>query len=112
MIASSLQVANADVVTFGLESVYTNRGGNMTGQFTWTYVPGDFEDGHGEFISLDVPHTLHGLEDLIITIETNQIEFSLDGSFHDDGVDITLSLVEPFSPTAPVALDLAPAESK
>ncbi len=104
--------AHADVLTFELDNVYTDRGGLMTGQFTWTFEPGDFENGVGLFASLDVPHTSHGLEDLVITIETTQIEVSLDGSFHDDGVDITLVLVQPFSPDAPAALDLTPTESK
>lgn len=105
-------VVSADVVTFSLNNVLTDRGGLMRGEFTWTYDAGDFENGIGQFVSLDVPHTAHGLEDLIITIETGQIEISLDGSFHDDGVDVMLSLLEPFSPLASVAINLDPTASK
>lgn len=112
LIALCPAVSNAAVMTFGLDNVFTDRGGQMTGQFTWTYTTGDFENGIGEFTSLDVPHTTHGLEDLIITIELSQIEFSLDGSFHDDGVDVTLVLLEDFSLTGPAALNLDPLESK
>lgn len=36
-------IANADLVTFELDNVFTDRGGQMTGQFTWTYTPGDFQ---------------------------------------------------------------------
>ncbi|XAM00792.1 PEP-CTERM sorting domain-containing protein [Phycisphaeraceae bacterium D3-23] len=100
------------MLTFELDNVFTDRGGQMTGEFTWTYTPGDFENGVGVFTALDVPHTAHGLEDLVVTIETSQIEVSLDGSFHDDGVDVTLVLQQPFSPDAPAALDLTPNESK
>ncbi len=84
----------------------------MTGQFTWTYTPGDFENGIGEFTTLDVPHTAHGLHDLNITLETTQIEITLDGNYHDDGVDIALVLLEPFSTNGPAFLDLDPTASK
>lgn len=102
----------ADVVVLELDNVSTDRGGQMTGQFTWTFDTGDFENGVGLFTSLDVPHTAHGLEDLVITIETNQIEVSLDGSFHDDGVDVTLVLLESFSTTGSVAMNLTQTESQ
>lgn len=104
--------ADAEVLTFQLTNVYTDRGGQLTGQFTWAFNSGDFENGVGTFTSLDVPHTSHGIEDLIITIEPDQIEISLDGSYHDDGVDITLVLQQPFSVGAPAALDLTPTESR
>jgi len=112
LIAFSPAIVNADLVTFELNNVYTDRGGQMTGRFTWAYTVGDFENGVGEFTSLDVPHTAHGLDDLIITIETKQIEVTLDGSFHDDGVDVSLVLLEPFSLAGPAALNLDPTESK
>ncbi len=111
-ILSGAAISKADLVVFELDNVFTDRGGQMTGLFTWTYPSGDFENGVGEFTSLNVPHTSHGLEDLITTIETTQIEISLDGSFHDDGVDVTLSLLQPFSPLGSAAIDLDPAASK
>lgn len=104
--------AQADIITFELDNVFYDSGHQMTGQFDWTFTPGDFEDGLGVFTSLDVPRTAHGLPDLIITIEPSMIEISLAGSFHDDGVDVSLVLVEPFSPSGPAALNLDPAESK
>jgi hypothetical protein len=112
VIALSPAIVNADLVTFELDNIFTDRGGQMTGQFTWTYMSGDFENGIGEFTWLDVPHTAHGLDDLNITIETTQIEITLDGSFHDDGVDVALVLLEPFSLSGPASLDLDPMESK
>jgi len=50
--------------------------------------------------------------DNVFTIETTQIEVTLDGSFHDDGVDVTLVLQEPFSDVGPAALDLDPTASQ
>lgn len=104
--------SEAELITFTLDNVFTDRGGHMTGEFNWSYNSGDFANGVGEFTSLDVPHTNHGLEDLIVTIETTQIEITLDGSFHDDGVDVSLKLLEPFSPFSSASIDLAPTASK
>ncbi|MGR8921785.1 MAG: hypothetical protein ACU85V_19405, partial [Gammaproteobacteria bacterium] len=74
---------------------------------------GDFENGMGEFVMLEIPHrpmlSLPPLQQpgLVITIETRQIEISLDGNFHDYGLDIVLKLTQDFSPVAPAPLDLA-----
>ncbi len=111
-LAGCVVPADADDVTFFLNNVITSSGRQMTGTFVWTYDAGDFENGTGLFAELVVPHTSHGLSDLIVTIEPEQIEITLDGSFHDDGVDVTLRLTQPFSPTASALLNLDPAESK
>jgi hypothetical protein len=45
---------------------------------------------------------------MVLTIEYNQIEFSLDGNFHDYGLDISLKFVQqqPLSPTQSSLIDL------
>lgn len=104
--------AAADEVTYFLDHVITDRGDPMTGTFTWTYDAGDFENGTGTFTELNIPYTFHGLGDLIITAEISQIEFTLSGNFHDDGVDVFLVLTGPLLPHASVPLDLDPTASK
>ena len=79
----------------------------MHGTFTWTFNSGDFENGVGQFIFLDIPHTSHDHTDLNATIDVSQsIEITLAGSTHDDGVDITLFLSQPLTPTTSSFIDL------
>jgi hypothetical protein len=77
----------------------------MTGSFDWTYELGDFEGGSGQFTDLSTPWYDPGIEELNITIELTSIEFSLRGSYHDLGLDLTLFLLEPLSPDQPAAID-------
>ncbi|MBU2501278.1 T9SS type A sorting domain-containing protein [bacterium] len=97
------------VVQYTLENVILDDGGAlMSGAFTWTYAPGDFENGTGEFTSLDIPYTTHDHTDLLAVFDVGgSIEITLEGSVHDDGVDITLFLLEPLTPTTGSDLDLA-----
>ncbi len=101
--------AQAAVVTYSLNNVILDDGNlPMTGEFTWTYTNGDFENGVGQFTSLDIPYTAHDQTDLNIVFDIGKsIEFTLPGNLHDDGVDITLFLVQPLTPTTPSAIDLA-----
>ncbi len=97
----------AEVVNFTLENVVLDDNTQMTGTFSWTYEAGDFENGTGQFIFLEIPHTSHNHEDLDATIDVTQsIEITLPNSRHDDGVDITLVLVEPLTPTTSSLIDL------
>jgi len=83
----------ADTVIYTLDNVILDDDTQMTGTFSWTYDIGDFENGVGQFTSLDVPHTSHDHTDLDASFDiTKSIEITLPGSFHDDGVDITLLL--------------------
>ena len=43
---------------------------------------------------------------MVLIIEYNQIEISLDGNFHDYGLDIKLKYVQPLSLTQPAPIDL------
>ena len=69
LLATVLVILNSTIVhgaiaTFTLDNVMTDRGSQLTGEFTWIYAEGDFENGVGQFTSLDVPHTTHELGDL------------------------------------------------
>jgi hypothetical protein len=103
--------AHADTVSYTLENVILDDHTQMTGAFTWTYDAGDFENGVGQFTSLEIPHTSHNHTDLTITIEIGQsIETSLPINTHDDGVDIFLVFSQPLTPTTSSPINLA--ESK
>ena len=99
--------AQADVVSYTLDNVILEEGAQMTGTFSWTYDVGDFENGVGEFTSLVIPYTSHNHLDLEAIIDVTQsIEITLPGSTHDDGVDITLVLSTPLTPTTGSLIDL------
>jgi hypothetical protein len=111
MICSFILLAAINVhaaeVNYTLENVILDDNTQMTGTFSWTFDIGDFENGVGEFTSLDIPHTSHDHTDLESTIDVGQsIEITLDGSTHDDGVDITLVLLEPLTPTTSSPINL------
>ncbi len=87
--------AKADMATYNLNDVYLGSASNeMTGSFVYTYSAGDFENGSGVFTNLYIPWHGADFSDLVITIEPESIEFSLDGNIHDQGLDITLFLLD------------------
>ncbi len=99
--------ANAEVVDYILDNVILDDATQMTGIFSWTYDVGDFENGVGQFTALVIPHTSHDHTDLDATIDVQQsIEITLPGSTHDDGVDITLVLLVPLTPTTSSSIHL------
>jgi hypothetical protein len=105
--------AHADVVYYKLDNVILDDNTQMTGTFSWTFDVGDFENGDGEFISLDIPWTDHDHTDLIATIDpTESIEITLGVNTDSDGVDITLVLVQPLTPTTSSLINLVQTESK
>ena len=98
---------HADTVNYILENVILDDSTQMNGTFSWTYTIGDFENGIGQFISLDIPYTSHDHTDLNATIDAGQsIEITLEGSVHDDGVDITLVLSQALTPTTGSLINL------
>jgi hypothetical protein len=105
MLASATHAAE---VTYTLENVILDdSNAQMFGTFSWTYDIGDFENGVGEFSFLDIPFTSHDHTDLEAEFDIeNSIEITLPGSVHDDGVDITLFLMEPLTPTTSSSIDL------
>ena len=101
--------AQAEVVTYSLNNVILDDNyAQMSGEFSWTYDVGDFENGVGQFTYLDIPFTAHDHTDLNTTIDIgSSIEITLEGSVHDDGVDITLVLLQPLTPTSGSSINLA-----
>lgn len=111
--ASPAALAQTDTVVFDLDEVWllpdishpNQPAQQMTGAFEWTYQTGDFENGSGQFTELYIPWWGSDFSELVFTIEPGSIEITLGGSYHDLGVDITLHLLEPFSPDQPAAID-------
>ena len=101
--------AHADVVNYTLDNVILDdNNAQMTGTFSWTFNVGDFENGIGQFTFLDIPFTSYDHTDLNAVFDIgNSIEITLEGSVHDDGVDITLFLSQPLTPTTGSSIDLA-----
>ena len=101
----SVGTAQAATVSYILDNVFLDNNTQVTGAFDWDYTIGDFEGGTGIFTALEIPVQPNGsappLEDpnMVLAIENNQIEISLDGNFHDYGLDIIMKFVQPLSPT-------------
>ena len=112
LVTMSVGTAQSATVHYTLDDVFLVDGTQMTGSFDWTYAIGDFEGGSGVFTSLEIPWRPNGTappleqEGMVLTIENNQIEISLDGNFHDYGLDISLKFVQPLSPTQVSLVDL------
>lgn len=110
---SPAALAQTVVVTYVLEDVWLlpdishpgQPARQMTGTFEWTYDVGDFENGTGELIEVHIPWDNPDIWEVNSTIELTSIEFSLIGKWKDRGIDVTLFLVEPFSPDQPAAID-------
>lgn len=104
--------AQAATVSYTLDNVFLDNGMQVTGAFDWDYSEGDFEGGSGMFTALDIPVQPNGsappLEDanMVLSIENKQIEISLDGNFHDYGLDIIMKFITPLSPTGPSFIDV------
>ncbi len=97
--------AQAATVSYFLDNVVTTHGKTMTGTFEWSYTPGDFENGSGQFSQLYIPGYGSDLAPLSITIAPDAIEFSLNQSFHNKELDINLRLIGAFSPTHGADID-------
>ena len=103
---------HAATVYYALDNLVLDDETQMTGIFSWIYTEGDFENGVGEFITLEIPWTPHNQDDLIARIEVAQIEITFDGNVHDDGVDIKLVLQSDLTPNTSSLINTNAAESK
>jgi len=115
MIFSSINMiafhVHAEVVYYIMDNVILEDQEQMTGIFSWTYEIGDFENGEGEFILLDVPR--HAENDLGITFDIgSSIEITLTNNLDSDGLDISLVLEQPLTPTTSSLLTLGVGGSK
>jgi hypothetical protein len=108
LLALAAPCVQARMVVYELQNVVLEEGSVITGQFTWLYTPGSFDQGVGRFTALDIPYTVHDHTDLDVNIDvTESIEITLGSSTHDDGVDISFVLLQPLTPTTPAAFDLS-----
>jgi hypothetical protein len=101
--------SHAITVNYTLENVILDdNNAQMFGDFSWIFDSGDFENGVGQFSYLDIPFTAHDHTDLDAIFDVgNSIEITFPGSVHDDGVDITLFLSQPLTPTTGSSINLA-----
>jgi len=112
-VVMSVGSAQAAIVSYTLDDIFLLDGTQMTGSFDWTYLIGDFEGGEGVFTALEIPWQPNGTDSpleqdgMVLTIESNQIEISLDGNFHDYGLDISLKFVQPLSLMQSSLIDLS-----
>lgn len=98
--------ANSATVSYTLENVIQTNGQQITGTFDWTYTDGDFENGEGLFTELHIPG--HGTDISALTINfdiTKSIEFSLTANIHGGGVNVSLFLLDPLTPTISALID-------
>lgn len=102
--------AHADVVNYRLEDVILEDGQRITGTFDWTFNADDFAGGSGAFTALKIPYTsVYNFADgnLSIDIQSDSIEISGNGNYHDYGLDIQLKFpAQPFTPTQSTSIDL------
>jgi hypothetical protein len=100
--------AHAATVNYTLDKVILADGQQITGTFDWTYSVDDFEGGSGVFTSLEIPYTIYSFIDgnLNLDIQSDSIEISGNGNYHDVGLDITLKLSQSFTPTQSASMDL------
>lgn len=100
-------LTQAATVTYILDNVVQDNTLQMTGTFDWTYTPGNFENGSGQFTDLYIPGHGTDINALTITIEIqNSIEFSLTANTQNQGVDVSLFLQSPLTPTQSALIDL------
>jgi hypothetical protein len=66
----------------------------VDGQFTWTYNSGDFANGTGKLIDLDLPITSFPLSEALLTVDLTGITGTNPGNFHNLTYDFALN----FSP--------------
>ena len=99
--------ARAATVTYTLDNVVQDDSLQMTGSFDWTYTPGEFLNGSGQFTDLYIPGYGTDISGLTISIDIeNSIEFSNIAPIQFGGVTVTLALQAPLSPTQSALIDL------
>lgn len=108
-------VAQTTTVTYDLSDVWLlpdtshprSPAQQMTGSFTWSYTPGQFAQGTGKFVYLYVPwwgtRTTPAIN---VDFDPQQLEFTMDGNYHNLGLDIKMRLTPTLSPVASAPIDL------
>lgn len=99
--------AQTEVVTYHFDNVmfvsdinnpYGYGPTPMTGEFTWTYQVGDFENGTANFLWVDIPWYGSDLNGLVTTVDMGSIELSLAGNFHGYGLNVGIKLEDQLYP--------------
>ncbi|TWU23638.1 hypothetical protein [Bythopirellula polymerisocia] len=105
--------AHGETQGFTLDNLLLADGRQITGTFDWTSSAGDFEGGSGVFTAQDIPYTTYGLNagNLNTDIQSNAIEITGNGDYHDMGLDIKLVFLQPLSRTQSVPIDTDPNQS-
>jgi hypothetical protein len=92
--------ATAAVVHYTLDNIIQDDNQQLTGSFKWTYLEGDFENGTGLFTDLYIPGYGTDIDALTINFDIkNSIEFSLTVNQHNNGVNVSLFLMQPLTAT-------------
>jgi len=103
---ASTSIAQATVVNYTLKDIFSTGGQPLTGAFQWDYSEGDFENGTGTFSELFIPGYGSDISGLDIAFDIgSSIEFSLKANLHNAGVDVTLFLLDPLTPTSGSLID-------
>ncbi|MCP4288178.1 MAG: hypothetical protein GY792_27705 [Gammaproteobacteria bacterium] len=103
---ASTSIAQAAIANYTLENILSTGGQQLTGAFQWDYIEGDFENGTGIFSELFIPGHGSDINALNITFDIgSSIEFSLAANLHNAGVDVTLFLLDPLTPTSGSLID-------
>lgn len=102
------------VITYDLVNVrllpnishpYATVGTPMSGTFEWTYTVGDFENGTGQVTAYSIPWW-GGQATVNAQAEIDSIEFTMQGSFHNLGLDVMLKFVTDLDPWLSAPIDL------
>jgi len=110
LVAAYTRPSRADTVTFQMTNVHwrnTTYIGNTSmplaadffgsGQFTWTYTPGDFAAGTGALVSLDLPPwAVYPSYPATTIVDANGITSTLQGTTNVD--NLTYDIAMSFSP--------------
>ncbi len=112
LLAISASATQASIVQYKLENVIQTNGGKMTGTFLWDYTGVEFENGTGTFSELFIPGHGSDISALNISFDIDKsIEFSLNANLHNAGVDVTLFLLDPLTPTTSADIDTVRSKS-
>ncbi len=102
----------AETIAFELANVWLDPSDSWTesqpmyGTVVWEYEPGDFENGTGVLMQLDIPWWSEQYDPpLSANVEPEQIEITMDGNYHDYGVDIQLKFVSAFTELGGAGID-------
>ncbi len=97
--------AQTATLTFDLKNIYI-ASQEMTGTFTWTYKPSEFENGTGTFTNLYIPiWGTRTTPSYKVDIQPTSLEITMIGNYHNLGLDVTVKFLSKLSPNQPTQVD-------